>query len=128
MRRYVVLCTIMFHMSCSDSDKIPDHILTQEKMSEVFSDITLAEGYVEAYFTSDSLRIKDSVLHQEIDKVLLIHDIDQSKFRESYDYYRMHPTLFKVVIDTAYARAQRSRDKLYNRKPSILKSDSLSIK
>ena len=123
MRFFIQAVFIFLAVSCSQSDKIPDHILSQEQMVGVFSDIALAEGYVDAYYTSDSLKVKDSILTSEVDKVLRIHNIDQKKFRESYDFYKTHPVLFRVVVDTANARAQRNRDKLYNRKPVLTTPD-----
>lgn len=103
-------------LSCNNSDKIPDNVIDQEKMGIIIYDITMAEGNIEVNSFKDTTLNKDSMLLIEMDKVLAIHKVSQKDFTDSYQFYKSHPEIFKVVTDTLFDRTQRSRDNTFGNK------------
>jgi hypothetical protein len=110
----IVFVFILFY-ACTSRNKIPSDIIPPDVMSDVFFDISMAEGFVENFHSKDSSWVKDSILISEVDKLLAMRKLSQAQFRASYDFYKLHPPLFKKVVDTAYDRAQRNRDKMFKR-------------
>lgn len=85
-------------------------------MANILYDMALAEGFVETYQLKDSSVNRDSALKAEMDIVLTYHRVDPARFSMSYAYYQQHPQVFKVLIDTANARAIRNRENSYTRR------------
>ena len=115
------LAAIFRLFSCNNSDKIPDNIINQEKMGILLYDITMAEGHIEVHSFTDSTFNKDSMLMKEMDKVLAIHKISSKEFSDSYQFYKSHPEIFKVITDTLIDRTQRSRDNTFGNKPEKIR-------
>lgn len=110
----ILLGSVLF-VACTNTNKIPSDVIPPEVMSDVLFDLSLAEGFVENFHSKDSSWVKDSILIIEVDKLLAIRKLTQEQFRASYDFYKLHPPLFKRVIDTAYDRSQRNRSKTFSR-------------
>jgi hypothetical protein len=82
-------------------------------MSAILFDISMAEGHVENAYFRDSAKSRDSILKIELDRVLLIHNVSQSNFLSSYQFYKSRPHLYKTMVDTLQARTQRDQQKMY---------------
>jgi len=121
MKNYLFFCLAIFYIasSCS-SDTGSSSVIKQDEMADVLNDIALAEGFVESYMFKDSSINKDSAVQAEIDKALQLRKITPDLFSRSYRYYRSHPDEFKIIADTANARAAKARDNSYSRR--VLKS------
>jgi Domain of unknown function (DUF4296) len=110
-----ILVIPMVLCACSDVD-VTARVLNQDEMANVLNDIALAEGFVESYLYKDSTLNKDSATQAEVDKALQLRKVGTDLFVRSYRYYQSNPDLFKIVVDTANARASRNRDKSYSRR------------
>jgi hypothetical protein len=118
MRSHFVLVWLTFIIiSCSNDKRIPEDVLPEEKMGTVLFEIGMGEAMLEYYVFRDTTVNRDSALRSEIDKVLQVHQLTQEGFRRSYEYYKARPALMKVMMDTVYARSQRSQEKLYGKRP-----------
>jgi hypothetical protein len=106
-------------MSCGNRDKVPADVFGQDKMGKVFTDILLAESFAEGYLLIDTTRTRDEAFTGELNKVLAIHKISQEEFQRSLSFYKSRPDLYKVIIDTAYNRAQRNRDHIYDEQKKL---------
>lgn len=84
-------------------------------MTEVFRDILLAESYVESYLSKDTTLNKDTLLRREIDLVLRLHKVDAKVFSRSYRYYKEHPDLFKLLMDSASSRFSTEKESVHQR-------------
>ncbi|MCE2849377.1 MAG: DUF4296 domain-containing protein [Chitinophagaceae bacterium] len=114
--------------SCSGIGFNSGDLIGKDRMANILYDIALAEAFVETYQLKDSTLNKDSALQKEIDLVALqkeidlvlkYHGIEPKLFSKSYQFYQQHPQDFKVLIDTANARAIRNRENSYSqRKPN----------
>ena len=111
MIRFLFFCVIVFLNSCSSQRNKSDAILESHEMTEVFRDILLAESYVESYLSKDTTLNKDTLLRREMDLVLALHKIDAKTFSKNYKYYKDHPDLFKLVMDSASSRLSKEKDK-----------------
>jgi hypothetical protein len=91
-------------------DELPKDLIGVNTMAEIIFDISLAEGFTESFLLKDTTLFKDSVYQSEINKVLQFHKTTPAIFSKSYTYYTQKPVLFKQVMDSANARAQRYRE------------------
>jgi hypothetical protein len=103
--------------ACGRQDEVPGDVLPREQMGNVLFELSMAEAFLENYVFRDSTVKRDSALRMQLETVLLANRISQESFRKSYAWYKQHPAVLRVVVDTVYARSQRSQEKLYGRRP-----------
>ncbi len=96
--------------SCSNKNKMPSGILSQDQMQAVLWDMLNAQAYTTSFIKKDSsanIGQENLKLQKEI---LIIHHISKDDFYKSYDYYKNHPELLQTVLDSMTAKADRNRD------------------
>lgn len=98
-------------VSCDRDNHVPRGIIKVDPMADILMDISMAEAFSESFLLTDSTLKKDSVLKMEISKVYKLHNTDPIQFSKSYTFYTTKPVLFKVVMDSANARAIRNRER-----------------
>jgi hypothetical protein len=83
-----------------DKDKVPKDILPKEKMQEVlWSMITAGEFLNGSILSRDSVdRVAES--SRVYGQVFQIHHVSREEFDKSYFYYREHPDLMQVILDS----------------------------
>lgn len=113
---YFFLAAVIISLFACQNGNESKEILNQDEMADVLNDITLAEGFVESYMFKDSALNKDSAVQAEIDKALQLRRVSTALFTRSYRYYQAHPDQFKLIADTANARASKARDNSYSRR------------
>lgn len=124
MPRYILLLLIVT-ASCSNNNKIPGDILTKSKMQVVIWDLIRADEFVSNYiWKNDSLinRMEESVRLYE--KIFLIHKITKDEFRRSLSFYRQHPKLLKIIVDSLNSKENLQR----NKTPVLLPGDRVPFK
>jgi len=104
-------CSIAL-VSCRDNSRMPKDVLPQDKMGEVLWDMMNAGQYVSSYIlTKDSIdKIAQST--KVYGQVLQLHAISKEKFEKSYAYYREHPALMKVILDSLSKKQTYTVEKL----------------
>lgn len=102
--------------SCSGAGFNSIDVIGKDKMANILYDIAVAEAFVETYQLKDSSLNKDSALQKEIDLVLKYHGVEPMRFSKSYQFYQQHPKDFRILVDTANARAIRNRENSYSRR------------
>jgi hypothetical protein len=112
--RLTILILMIFVFSCSGKDKVPEGVLEPDKMEKVMTDLLMSESFAESYLLIDTSKKRDEWFTGELNKVLAVQDVTQDQVRKSLDFYKTRPDLFKVIIDSINARAQRNRDKIYD--------------
>jgi len=113
--RLIFLLAVALY-ACDGANFSEDGILDQSKMADLLNEIALAEGFAESYLFKDTSQSKDTLVQKELDKVLQLNKISMKQFTKSYHYYKTHPEEFKVMVDTANARASRNREQIYTRR------------
>ena len=96
--------SLLLFNGCREKDQLPKDILPKEKMQEVLWSMINAGEFLNGY-----LLIKDSVdrvaeSSRVYGQVFQIHRITREEFDKSYAYYRQHPALMKVILDSLSKR------------------------
>lgn len=112
MGSYIVLAVVFLLTGCS-RNKVPADIIQPHEMGNILFEITMAEEFVNAYVAKDSSKNREAEIQKEYQKIFLLHEITEAHFKESYDFYRSHTGIFKTMMDSLNARAQRKRNELY---------------
>ena len=87
--------------ACGSKDQLPSGILEQDKMQQVLWDMMRADQYLGNYkLTQDSSQDKTKISLRYYQQVFAIHKISKETFQKSFDYYRTHPLLFKMIMDS----------------------------
>ncbi len=86
---------------CKNKNRVPAGIIQQKKMQAVLWDMMRADQ-----FLGDFILKKDSTLNKKTEsiklyrKVFAIHQISKEQFVKSFSFYKSHPALFKVIMDS----------------------------
>ncbi|MCR9017213.1 DUF4296 domain-containing protein [Aquiflexum sp. XJ19-11] len=98
MKNKIVIMLMLFAGFACNKQKIPEGILSEDKMVEVLIDIHLAEGLVSSFpIHYDSSRVLYPYFENE---VFLKHDVTDSVFKKSLEYYMLDIK----TMDRIYAR------------------------
>jgi len=95
----------LLFVSCFGKNRVPNGILSHEKMQAVLWDMLRADEFLGVYVLA-----KDSSLNNKqesalmFDQVLRIHKCSKEEFNKSLLFYQSHPEIFKIVLDSLYAR------------------------
>jgi len=106
------LAGVLWISGCS-RNKIPSDIIQPHEMGNILFEISMAENFVNSYLAKDSSRNRASDIRQEYQKIFALHHITEEQFRKSYDFYRSNIDIFKTMMDSLNARAQRQRTDLF---------------
>jgi hypothetical protein len=106
--------------SCSNKEKIPDGILKPDKMQAVLWDVMKADAFTTDYIKKDSAKNAGAENLKLQQQIFAIHKISKEDFYKSYDYYKTNTVVFKKIVDSIIAQAERKRynsTKTFNTKP-----------
>jgi hypothetical protein len=117
IRNCIVLFCLIIFISCGNKNKIPPGILKPDKMQAVLWDVIKADAFTTEFIKKDSA--KDAVrenlkLQQEI---FTIHHISKQDFYKSYDYLKLNPDLFRILMDSLIAKEERDKQKNLKARP-----------
>ncbi len=120
-KRCIFLALSLILISCGNKNSIPIGILKPDKMRGVLWDIIRADAV-----TTQQLRTNISIIATEENvklqkQIFAIHEITKEDFYKSFDYYRSHPSLMKVLLDSVVNKANRERI-------TVIKTDSNLVK
>ena len=102
-RIFFIISFTLFIFSCSNQrNKIPEHILSEEKMKAVFIDIHFLDVKIEQMKLGPDTAIQ--VYEVLEDSIWYKHNIKESQFKESHRYYLENTTqlenIYKNLIDS----------------------------
>lgn len=113
----IFIPVLVLLISCGNKDKIPPGILKPEKMQAVLWDVIKADAYTTEFIKNDTAKnaeVENIKLQQ---KIFAIHKITKADFYSSYDYYKTNTPLFKKMLDSMIAQAERNKNLEEKRKP-----------
>lgn len=116
-----IYCSIIFIISCSDKNNIPEGVLSPKKMQAVLTDILVAD-----VLNNDRI-LKDSALKLPAEnasyflRIFQLHNTTRNEFNRSYNFYLKRPDLLKVITDSVSSDISRRNQNL-NKEPDSLKS------
>jgi hypothetical protein len=97
---FIICCSLVLS-GCKNHDRIPAGIIPQKKMQAILWDMMRADQ-----FLADFVLRKDSSLDKKTEstklygQVFSIHHISQEQFGKSFSFYKTHPALFKMIMDS----------------------------
>ena len=97
----LIICCLLIIAGCKNKNRIPAGIITQKKMQAILWDMMRADQ-----FLGDFVLNKDSSLDKRIESIKLyeqvfsIYHISKEQFGKSFSFYKTHPALFKVIMDS----------------------------
>lgn len=110
MRLSPLFVLFLFITSCSSTDKIPETVLSAEKMKPVLWDMILADQYILSKDPNEDSLKSEAII--KFEEVFAKHKIDKEIFYNSFRYYEEHPDLLKVLMDSVTAYGTRERGDL----------------
>lgn len=119
----LLLLTLWMIVSCTNRDKVPKGIMKREKMQEVIWDMISAGEFLGGYVLNKDSVDRFAESSKTFGQVLQFHHITREEFDKSYLYYRQHPELMKVMLDSLSKR-QISPEEIYKPKQDSVKTDS----
>jgi hypothetical protein len=96
-----IACFLIIITGCKNKNRIPADIIPQKKMQNIVWDMMRADQ-----FLSDFVLNKDSSLDKRTEsiklysKVFAIHHISKEQYGKSFSFYKTHPALFKIIMDS----------------------------
>lgn len=134
MRTFLLIVfSILFITGCKRKDAVPGNVLPQNKMQAVLWDMMRADQFLSDYVLNKDTSLKrltESIkLYQQ---VLAINGVTKEKFERSFAFYKSHPVLLKVIMDSivnASPEPIADTSKQNPQKDSLKKTiDSVSVK
>jgi len=121
MIRIIILFTALaFATSCNNKEQIPEGILKPDTMQVVLWDVLKAEAFTTDYIKKDSAKNAAAENLKLQQQIFAIHKISKEDFYKSYDYYKTNTVVFKKIVDSMIAQAERKKyttPKTFNTKP-----------
>jgi hypothetical protein len=97
----LIICCSLIITGCKNKNRIPADIIPQKKMQAILWDMMRADQ-----FLTDFVLNKDPGLDKRTESIKLytrvftIHHISKEQYERSFSFYKMHPVLFKVMMDS----------------------------
>ncbi len=109
MRVAPLYVLFILFVSCSNKTDSKKPLLDKKQMSKVMWEMAQADVFVTQFVKYDSTKDITSetiILQKEIFK---LNNITKDQFYDSYNYYKMHPDLMKVILDSITATSEKER-------------------
>jgi hypothetical protein len=100
MQKYFFWVSIVLFLVCCQqpiSDKAPENLLSKEKMSNILADMHMIESMSMQHPRGGDTNVVQ--LHTYYEDIYKHHQVTETDFKTSYDYYLHHP----VLLDSVYS-------------------------
>lgn len=98
---FLFLVCLSLFTGCGKKDKPPGSILQQEKMESVLWDMMRADQFLLTYVLSkDTTKKKETESRKLYSQIFQLHAISEKQFSESFSWYKAHPALLAVIMDS----------------------------
>lgn len=118
--------TFFLLTGCKSKNAVPSNILPQKKMQAILWDMMRADQFLADYVLN-----KDTSLKQDKESIKLyqqifaINKVSKEDFQRSFSYYKSHPLLLKVVMDSI---ANTPAEMIVDTVKPLIKKDTLKTK
>jgi hypothetical protein len=99
MKKNIILFLVSFTLfACTDAEEIiiPDHIIPENKMAEIFVDVHILEATLNINAGSVG---KDTIGRKLNLDIFKKHNITKAQYEESYKFYTENPDALMEVYD-----------------------------
>lgn len=101
------LIVVIFFFSCAQKNKVPETILSPDRMDKLLMDMLRAEEFFNQKQGDSAFR--DSFTRMSLyQSVLAANKTTQDDFKKSFTYYESHPDLLKTVLDSMINKAKKT--------------------
>ena len=98
---WLIIVVAMLYTGCKRGDRIPANVLPQKEMQTVLWDMMRVDQYLTDYvLPHDSALDKKAETIRLYQQVFSIHKITEEEFQRSFSFYKSHPALLKVIMDS----------------------------
>ncbi len=107
-----IYCSIIFFISCSDKNNIPEGVLSHKKMQAVLTDILVADVLNNERILKDtSLKLPAENASYFL-RIFQLHNTTRNEFSRSYNFYLKRPDLLKAITDSVSSDISRRNQNL----------------
>jgi len=132
----LLICISILLAACKQTNRIPAGIIPPKKMQVILWDMMRADLFVGDFvLRQDSGLDKKTESNNLYSQVFAIHQISKEQFGKSFSFYKEHPALFKVIMDslslpktetpTEMIKQLPGSDSLQSTGPGVRPADSL---
>lgn len=117
MKKISVIFCITFLCACTSIEerpRIPDTVLSQEKMAEVMVDIHLLEAALNVSAYSRDQIVANPIIPDS--DVLKKNNITRKQYEESFDFYSKNPLLLTEVYQLVLNNLSKMQAEVMNNK------------
>ena len=106
-------------ISCGSNDRLPTGVMNPTKMQEVLWDVIRAQSFTNQFIKpGQSINaLEENARLQK--QIFSIHGINRGDFYKSYDYYKEHGSLLRVIMDSMIIKAGREKTYGLNHFPAF---------
>ena len=112
MRNILTVITVLFAIACSSPNKIPDDVLSIDKMKPIVWDMMRAGVLAQNLSGIDTVKLRKQS-ESKYQEVFSVYGITKDEFYNSYQYYVEHPDKQKILLDSVVSYANRKRMVLF---------------
>lgn len=96
-----VISVFFFIPACSNKDKPPKDILSNQQMEDVLWDLVKGGEFLESYvLINDTSLDKASKEYAWYEHIFSLHKTSRAVFVKSYNWYQQHPAIMKQILDS----------------------------
>jgi hypothetical protein len=106
MKNLILVCMLILLPGCIKEEKIPDDIMSKQKMVDFLMDLHIVEARISlARIPNDSIKLFFPEIEDSLYKK---HQITDSLYKKSYQYYLQHirqmEEIYSAVVDSLSLR------------------------
>jgi hypothetical protein len=101
MIRACYLILLVFVLACSSKNTVPSHIIPPSKMQGILWDMFRVGNFVVSYqMPADTTLQRSKEQIKWFNRVLHLHQVTESQFKTSMQYYKDHPAILATIMDS----------------------------
>jgi hypothetical protein len=100
MRVIISILIVFVFAACSQKDKIPSGILSQQKVRLIMWDLMRADEYINGLLMKNSTLDLSAERFSLYEQIFRLHSTNREKFKKSLSFYQGRPDLLKVITDS----------------------------
>ena len=113
IRKYIGFCLLLI-FGCSDDEKVPSGILSEDEMTGILMEVYIKEAQVTSYSPRLHRDSSEVLLHVLKEDILEEYNTDDSTFRESMRWYFQRPEqlekIYARLIDSLTLKSQQIKE------------------
>lgn len=98
---YLFVLLLVFVLACSSKNAVPSNIIPPNKMQGILWDMFKVGNFVTSYqLPADTTLQRNKEQIKWYNRVLHIHQVTEAQFKSSMQYYKDHPAILAIIMDS----------------------------